>query len=103
MTCITEAGTHPPGFTTATMQHILYRNIITSKQTNKQCVAPQFTGASNSNSSVGKPQTENELNQTLKACRPNELNQTHQQNELTHKLICYRLPINQTVNQALNQ
>jgi len=32
-----------------------------------------------------------------------ELNQTHQQNELTHKLIWYRLPINQTVNQALNQ
>ena len=32
-----------------------------------------------------------------------ELNQTRQQNELIHKLICYRLLINQTVNQALNQ
>jgi len=32
-----------------------------------------------------------------------ELNQTRQQNELTHKLICYRLPVSQTVNQALNQ
>jgi len=39
--------------------------------------------------SVGKTQTENELNQT------------HQQNELIYKLICYRLPINQTVNQGL--
>jgi len=32
-----------------------------------------------------------------------QLNQTHQQNELTHKLICYQLPINQTINQPLNQ
>jgi len=40
-------------------------------------------------------------NSTHQLC--NELNQTHQQNELTHKLICYRLPINQTINQALNQ
>jgi len=32
-----------------------------------------------------------------------QLSHTQQQNELTHKLICFRLPINQRVYQTLNQ